>query len=81
MKRVEYLMSLVATTGTVEDWVWEGVAQEYLFDEETRERMRELNPTTLRAVVDRLLKAYEWGYWGADEGTVREIERLRRDLS
>jgi len=80
-KRVEYLVGLAATTGVVEDWVWEGVAREYLFDEETRERMRELNPAALRAVADRLLEAYERGYWDADEGTVREIERLRRDLS
>ncbi|WP_456467294.1 cobaltochelatase subunit CobN, partial [Methanopyrus sp.] len=79
-KRVENLVGLAATTDTVEDWVWEGVAREYLFDEDTRERMKELNPAALREVADRLIEAYERGYWNADEETIERVKEIKREL-
>jgi len=79
-KRVEHLVGLAATTDTVEDWVWEGVAREYLFDEETRERMKELNPAALREIADRLIEAHERGYWRTDEETIERVKEIRREL-
>jgi cobaltochelatase CobN len=79
-KRVENLVGLAATTDTVEDWVWEGVAREYLFDEDTRERMKELNPAALREIADRLIEAHERGYWNADEETIERVKKIRREL-
>ncbi|WP_457620033.1 cobaltochelatase subunit CobN [Methanopyrus sp.] len=79
-KRVEYLVGLAATTDSVEGWIWEGVAREYLFDGETRERMEELNPAAVREIADRLLEAHERGYWDADPETVERIRRIRREL-
>ncbi|WP_088336320.1 cobaltochelatase subunit CobN [Methanopyrus sp. KOL6] len=78
-KRVENLIGLAATTDSVEDWIWEGVAREYLLDDETRERMEELNPAAVREIASRLLEAHERGYWDADEENINKIEEMSRE--
>ena len=72
--RVEYLLGLAATTGTVEDWIWEGVARRFVLDEEMRKRLSENNKFAFMEIARRLLEAAERGYWKA---TGEEIERIR----
>ncbi len=33
-KRVEYVLGLAATTGEVKEWVWRGILEKYLLNEE-----------------------------------------------
>jgi cobaltochelatase CobN len=60
---VDYLFGYDATTGVVEDWVYQAVAERYVLDEATAGFMRHSNPWALRAVAERLLEAVDRGLW------------------
>jgi cobaltochelatase CobN len=72
---VDYLFGYDATTGVVEDWVYQAVAERYVLDEATAEFMRRSNPWALRAVAERLLEAADRGLWTTPSEHV--FERLR----
>jgi cobaltochelatase CobN len=72
---VDYLFGYDATTGVVEDWVYQAVAERYVLDDATREFMRRSNPWALRAVAERLLEAVDRGLWTTKSESV--FDRLR----
>jgi cobaltochelatase CobN len=72
---VDYLFGYDATTGVVEDWVYQAVAERYVLDEATAEFMRKSNPWALRAVAERLLEAVDRGLWTTPSEHL--FERLR----
>ncbi|MBK9710683.1 MAG: magnesium chelatase subunit H [Kouleothrix sp.] len=69
-----------ATTGAVEGWVYQGVAETFLLDEAMRERMATLNPHATAAVARRLLEASDRGFWDADEETLDALQQIYSDL-
>ncbi|GAA1368316.1 cobaltochelatase subunit CobN [Streptomyces beijiangensis] len=72
---VDYLFGYDATAGVVDDWMYEKLSAEYVFDPENREFMKTSNPWALRGISERLLEAAERGLWAEpDAGT---LERLR----
>ncbi|MEU3921641.1 cobaltochelatase subunit CobN [Streptomyces sp. NPDC029004] len=72
---VDYLFGYDATAGVVDDWMYEKLSAEYVFDPENREFMQKSNPWALRGIAERLLEAADRGLWAEpDEGT---LERLR----
>jgi cobaltochelatase CobN len=72
---VDYLFGYDATTGVVEDWVYEAVAERYVLAEATAGFLRRSNPWALRAVAERLLEAVDRGLWTTPSKHV--FERLR----
>ncbi|WP_198166959.1 cobaltochelatase subunit CobN [Microbispora sp. ATCC PTA-5024] len=60
---VDYLFGFDATAGVVDDWMYESLAQSYVFDPEVRDFMRRSNPWALRGIAERLLEAAERGLW------------------
>ncbi len=73
--RVEYLLGIAATIGSVKDWMWSKVAQSTIFDKERMERIQRENPWALRKIMGRLLEANERGYWCA---TAEELQKLKQ---
>lgn len=72
---VDYLFGYDATAGVVDDWMYERLASEYVFDAENQEFMRRSNPWALRGITERLLEAADRGLWTEpDEET---LDRLR----
>ncbi len=69
-----------ATAGAVEGWVYQGVAETYLLDEQMRERLASLNPHATAAMTRRLLEASSRGFWEADENTLEALRRVYDDL-
>ena len=69
-----------ATTGTVEGWVYQGVAETYALDDEMRERLARLNPHAAAGMVRRLLEANGRGFWDADEATLDRLRSIYEDL-
>lgn len=63
-----------ATADAVDDWIYDSVAQTYVLDREMLERLRSLNPDSLRSMVGRLLEASGRGLWSTDDAV---LERLR----
>jgi len=72
--RVEYLLGLAATTNAVKNWIWDKVAERFMFDEEIFERLKESNPYGTKEILERLLEANRRGYWKADEEILEELE-------
>jgi magnesium chelatase subunit H len=69
-----------ATTDAVEGWVYQGVAETYLLDEQMLERMAHLNAHATAAVTRRLLEANARGFWDADENTLQALQAIYADL-
>jgi cobaltochelatase CobN len=72
---VDYLFGYDATAGVVDDWMYQSLAEEYVFDDETREFMERSNPWALRGITERLLEAAERRLWAEPDPEV--LRRLR----
>lgn len=72
--RVEYMLGLAATTGAVKNWMWNMITDRYIFDEEIRNKMLELNKWAVYVIAKRLYEAYKRGYWKPNEETLRKFE-------
>jgi cobaltochelatase CobN len=73
---VDYLFGYDATAGVVDDWMYEKLAQSYVFDETNRAFMQKSNPWALRGVAERLLEAADRGLW--EEPSTEALDGLRR---
>ncbi|MBD2058253.1 cobaltochelatase subunit CobN [Oculatella sp. FACHB-28] len=60
---VDYLFAYDATTHCVEDHMYQGIAQAYLFDSEVQQFVEQKNPWALRDMAERLLEANQRGLW------------------
>jgi cobaltochelatase CobN len=73
---VDYLFGYDATAGVVDDWMYERLAEEYVFDAETRTFMEQSNPWALRGITERLLEAADRELWADPDADV--LDGLRR---
>jgi cobaltochelatase CobN len=60
---VDYLFGYDATTGVVADWMYEKLAEAYVFDPETTKFLTESNPWARHSITERLLEAADRGLW------------------
>ncbi|HEY2205634.1 MAG TPA: cobaltochelatase subunit CobN [Pseudonocardia sp.] len=60
---VDYLFGYDATTGVVADWMYEKLAESYVFDPETTKFLQESNPWARHSITERLLEAVDRGLW------------------
>ncbi|MGB7272390.1 MAG: cobaltochelatase subunit CobN, partial [Geitlerinemataceae cyanobacterium] len=72
---VDYLFAYDATTNCVEDHIYQGVTEAYLFDSQVQEFIHQKNPWALRDMAERLLEANQRGLWRS--ATVETLEELR----
>lgn len=73
---VDYLFGYDATTNVVADWMYEKLAESYVFDETNRKFMEQSNPWALHGIAERLLEAAERKLWESPESDT--LERLRQ---
>ncbi|MDJ0345508.1 cobaltochelatase subunit CobN [Streptomyces sp. H10-C2] len=72
---VDYLFGFDATAGVVDDWMYQRLAAEYVFDKENQDFMKKSNPWALRGISERLLEAADRGLWA--EPDPETLTRLR----
>ena len=72
---VDYLFAYDATANCVEDYMYHGVAQAYIFDSKVQDFIHQKNPWALRDMAERLLEAYQRGLWKEVKGET--LEKLR----
>jgi cobaltochelatase CobN len=60
---VDYLFGWDATAGTVSDWMYGSLTENYVLDEQNRAFLREANPWALHGMAERLLEAVDRGLW------------------
>ncbi|WP_299209856.1 magnesium chelatase subunit H [uncultured Tateyamaria sp.] len=63
-----------ATTGQVDDWVYQRISETFVLDEEMRQRMADLNPTASSRMANRLLEASDRDYWAPDAETLAALQ-------
>ena len=77
---VDYLFAYDATTHCVENHMYEGVANAYVFDSKVREFIEKSNPWALRDMAERLLEAKQRGLWeGASEDMVDGLRAIAHE--
>ena len=64
---VDYLFGYDATSNVLADWMYERVAESYVFDDTMREFLEQSNPWARQAMTDRLLEAIDRGIWESPE--------------
>jgi len=79
-EHVTNTMGWSATTGQVQPWVYQQLAQTYMLDPAMRERLAALNPTASAKVANRLLEAQERSYWQPDEATLEALRNASLDI-
>jgi cobaltochelatase CobN len=74
---VDYLFAYDATTRCVEDYMYQGVADAYLFDPAVQDFVQDKNPWALRDMAERLLEAHQRGLWqGVDAQMIDKLRSL-----
>ncbi|NEQ20826.1 MAG: cobaltochelatase subunit CobN [Microcoleus sp. SIO2G3] len=74
---VDYLFAYDATANCVEDHMYQGVAEAYLFNPVVQDFIQQKNPWALRDMAERLLEANQRGLWeGVNQETVEELRSL-----
>lgn len=78
--RFENLMGLAATTGDVDDWIYDALDKTYVSDPQMRQRMIENNPHAYRNILEQLAEYQSRGYWNATQEQLEEIRQVYLDL-
>ena len=78
---VDYLFGYDATADLLDDWMYERLADAYLFDDSVRDFLRRSNPWAERGMIERLLEAAERPVGAAGDGNAgtaaRAVHRQR----
>ncbi len=72
--QVTNTMGWSATTGQVDDWVYQRISETFVLDEEMRKRIADLNPTASSRMANRLLEASDRNYWSPDPETLAALQ-------
>lgn len=75
-KYVDHIFQWDATSDIIEDWMYQGIAEKYVFDEDMRKFFKENNPYALMNIAERLLEAIQREMWNADEETKEKLRKI-----
>ncbi len=73
-------MGWSATTGQVQPWVYQQLAQTFMLDPAMRERLAQLNPASSVKLANRLLEASRRQYWAPDADTMKALQQAGLEL-
>jgi len=73
-KRLTNTIGWSATSGQVDNWIYEEANDTFVKDEQMQKRLLDLNPNSFRKMVATLLEANGRGYWDTTE---ENLDRLR----
>lgn len=71
---MDFVFGWDATSDIIEDWMYEKISENFLFNEERREWIKSVNPWAIQNMLERLLEAQQRGMWEAKDDT---LEKLR----
>lgn len=73
-KRLRNTYGFAATSGEVDNFVFQDANDTFIADEEMQKRLMDMNPNSFRDMVTTFLEASGRGYWDASE---EDLDRLR----
>ncbi|MEI7556061.1 magnesium chelatase subunit H [Candidatus Chlorohelix sp.] len=78
--RFNHMLGWDATTGAVDNWVYDEAGQTFVLDEAMRKRLEQANPQAVHNMTKRLLEAHGRGLWQADEDVIEKLRDIYEDL-
>ncbi len=69
---MDYLFAYDATTNLVEDFMYQGITEAYLFDKENRAFIEQHNKWALKDMSERMLEAIQRGLWQNPSDEIKE---------
>ncbi len=79
-KYVDHMFQWDATSDIIEDWMYDGITEKYVFSKEMREFFKENNPYALLDITERLLEAIQRGMWNADDETKERLRQIYLEM-
>jgi len=78
--RLNYTLGWSATSGQVDNFVYEETNETFINDEEMRKRLMELNPNSFRRIVGTLLEVNGRGYWETSDENIEKLKELYQEV-
>jgi magnesium chelatase subunit H len=79
-KRLTNTLGWSATSGSVDNWVYEDVNTTFIDDKEMQQRLMDLNPSSFRKMVSTLLEVNSRGYWETSEENINRLKELYQEV-
>ena len=78
--RLNYTLGWSATSGQVDNFVYEETNETFINDEEMRKRLMDLNPNSFRRIIGTLLEVNGRGYWETSEENIEQLKELYQEV-
>ncbi|XP_047333225.1 magnesium-chelatase subunit ChlH, chloroplastic [Impatiens glandulifera] len=79
-KRLTNTVGWSATSGQVDNWVYEEANTTFIKDEEMLKRLMNSNPNSFRKLIQTFLEANGRGYWDTSEENVDKLRQLYSEV-
>jgi len=79
-KRLNFTLGWSATSGQVDNFVYEESNETFINDPEMRKRLMELNPHSFRRIVGTLLEVNGRGYWETSDENIQQLQELYQEI-
>ncbi|XP_002966703.2 magnesium-chelatase subunit ChlH, chloroplastic isoform X1 [Selaginella moellendorffii] len=79
-KRLTNTMGWSATSGQVDNWVYEEANTTFIEDEAMQKRLLETNPNSFRKLVATFLEANGRGYWETSDENLEKLRQLYAEV-
>ncbi|CAI0439590.1 unnamed protein product [Linum tenue] len=79
-KRLTNTVGWSATSGQVDNWVYEEANTTFIQDEEMMNRLMNMNPNSFRKLVQTFLEANGRGYWETTEENIEKLKQLYSEV-
>ena len=79
-KRLNFTLGWSATSGAVDNFVYEEANETFINDPEMRKRLLELNPNSFRQIVGTLLEVHGRGYWETSDENIEQLQELYQEV-
>ena len=79
-KRLKNTMGWSATSGEVDNFIYEDANETFIKDPEMRQRMLDTNPNAFWDMVTTFLEANGRGYWDTDEENLELLQELYQEV-
>ena len=79
-KYIDHMFAWDCTSNVIDDWMYEKIAEKYVFDKDMEQFFKENNPYALMNITERLLEAIEREKWNADEEMKEKLRKKYLDI-
>ncbi len=78
--RLNYTLGWSATSGQVDNFVYEESNETFINDPKMRKRLMDLNPHSFRRIVGTLLEVNGRGYWDTSDENIEQLKDLYQEV-